>query len=168
MTTDDLDTLTDWWLLDDWAVLQQYTIKPRTRTAVGELFTAWSANDSTSGAGFSIDDENGDLIGHLAMFGIELPARIATFAIMLGPDYAGHGYGPDATKVALRYAFEELGCHKVELQAWAFNTRAVRAYEKAGFVSEGIRRAAAFHAGKFHDQVRMGILEEEFRENSAS
>ena len=63
----------------------------------------------------------------------------------------------------LRFAFDELGGHKVELRVWAFNDRAIRAYEKAGFVREGVRRAVAFHGGQFYDEVLMGVLAEEFR-----
>lgn len=59
------------------------------------------------------------------------------------------------------YGFAELGLHKIELRVWSYHQRAIRSYTKAGFVLEGVRRAAAFHAGLFHDEVLMGILAEE-------
>lgn len=158
----DLDPLVEWWRNSDSAVLQQATVAPRPAASLREMFQAWSRNDSPGGAGFSIDDETGRLIGHATMWGAALPARIATFAIILGPDAVGRGYGTDATRAMLRYAFDEIGVHKVELRAWAFNGRAIRAYEKAGFVREGVRRAVAFHGGRFHDEVLMGVLAEEF------
>lgn len=65
--------------------------------------------------------------------------------------------------VMVRYAFEELGLHKVELEVRAFNTRAVRSYQKAGSSQEGLRRAAAFHHGRFIDAVNMGLLAEDYR-----
>lgn len=102
----------------------------------------------------------------MTLWGGVLPTRVGTYTIAIGPQSVGQGYGLDATRVLLRYGFDELGLHKIELQVWAFNTRAIRAYEKAGFVTEGIRRAVAFHAGAFHDEVLMGILEEEFRSSS--
>lgn len=162
-TTDaDLDPLVDWWRRDDAAVLQQGGVQHRPAASVREMFQAWSRNDSPGGAGFSIDDEEGRLIGHTTLWGGGLPARVATFAIIIGPDAVGRGYGTDATRTMLRYAFDELGLNKVELRVWAFNTRALRAYEKAGFVREGVRRAAAFHGGRFHDEVLMGVLAGEF------
>lgn len=66
-----------------------------------------------------------------------------------------------ATRVMVRYAFEELGLHKIELRVWSYHQRAIRSYAEAGFVLEGVRRAVAFHAGAFHDEVLMGILAEE-------
>ncbi|MFG6501922.1 GNAT family N-acetyltransferase [Microbacterium sp. P05] len=161
-TTDsDIETLTDWRMLPDWAVLQQNMVRPESRPAIREMFTRWSTNDSPAGVGLSIDNADGTFIGHATLWGAALPTRIARFAIVIGPDFIGRGYGTDATRVMLRYAFEELGVHKVELEAWAYNTRAIRAYEKAGFVREGVRRAAAFHRGAFHDSVLMGVVLED-------
>lgn len=127
------------------------------------MFAKWSKNDVAGSAGLSIQDENGSLIGHATLWGGSLPTRIATFAIIVGPPFVDQGYGTEATRAMLRYGFDELGLHKIELQVDAVNRRAIRAYEKAGFAQEGIRRAAVFHDGTFYDHVLMGILEEEYR-----
>ena len=62
----------------------------------------------------------------------------------------------------LRFAFEELNLHRVELEVYDFNPRAMRCYEKAGFRLEGTRRQAHFHQGAYHDVHLMGILRDEF------
>jgi len=49
------------------------------------------------------------------------------------------------------------------LQTWSFNNRAIRAYQKAGFVKEGVRRAVVLHDGKFYDEALMGVLAEDFQ-----
>ena len=165
-TKADIEILSGWWSQPEWAALQQPMIKPRPQTAIADMFAQWSVNDSGSGAGFSIDNVDGDLVGHATLWGATLPARIATYAIVIGPDFVERGYGTDATRVMLRYAFQELGAHKVELQTWSYNTRARRAYEKAGFITEGVRRAAAFHNGAFHDEIQMGILVDEYQLSS--
>jgi RimJ/RimL family protein N-acetyltransferase len=161
-TEQDLTTLARWWSNPDWATLQQATLKPRTPAAIRDMFEAWSRNDSSEGAGFSIENAEGQLVGHATLWGAALPTRIAKYAIMVGPEFAGRGLGTDATRVMLRYAFHELGAHKVELETWAYNSRAERAYEKAGFVREGIRRAAVFHNGEFHDAILMGVISEDW------
>lgn len=158
---DDLEALAKWWSLDDWAVLQQRVVKPRPQAALAEMFRGWSKNEGMD-VGFSIVLEDGTLIGHTTLYGAALPTRIATLAIVIGPEYVDHGYGTDATRVMLRYAFRELGLNKVELQTWLFNARGIRAYEKAGFVQEGVRRAASFHNGRFHNEVLMGVLAEDW------
>lgn len=162
-TEEDFEHLADWWVEGEWAVLQQGTIRPQGREALKDVFRRWSKNDTPTGAGFSVVDAEGSFLGHATLFGAELPARIATFAIMLIPSAVGHGYGSEAARLMLRYAFDELGVNKVELHVWSFNARAIRAYERAGFRREGVRRAAAFHAGEFHDEVFMGILADEYR-----
>ena len=62
----------------------------------------------------------------------------------------------------VRYAFLAMGLNRIELRTFAFNTRARRAYERVGFVQEGIRREAAWIAGGFADDVVMGLLRSEW------
>jgi RimJ/RimL family protein N-acetyltransferase len=62
----------------------------------------------------------------------------------------------------LGFAFRELNLHRVQLDVFAFNPRAIRCYEKAGFRHEGTLRDAFFRDGVFHDVHRMAVLETEF------
>jgi hypothetical protein len=94
--------------------------------------------------------------------------RDAWLAIGLGDrDHQGKGYGTDALRITLRYAFEELDLHRVTLNVFANNARAMRSYEKAGFRSEGRLREAMLRDGRRIDIVYMGILKEEFSVLSA-
>lgn len=133
----------------------------RPATQVEDMFASWSRNDSPSAVGYAITNEADRLIGHVAVHGLTLPSRIGTLAILIGPEFQGSGYGKEAIEVILRLAFGEMGAHKIELQAWEFNTRALRLYASLGFVEEGRRRAAVFHAGKFYSQVQLGLLADE-------
>lgn len=78
--------------------------------------------------------------------------------------YWGKGYGTDAMRLLLRYAFHELNLERVSLEAFAYNARAIRSYEKAGFRHEGLQRAAMRREGKRLDVVSMGILRTEWRD----
>lgn len=74
-------------------------------------------------------------IGVCGLFGIE--EKGAEVGIVLGEkDAWGHGYGPEALGVLLRYAHEELGLTELSLYVHATNARAVRAYTKVGFSVE--------------------------------
>jgi len=75
----------------------------------------------------------------------------------------GKGYGTDAMHLALRYAFGELNLARVSLEVFAYNPRAVRSYEKAGFKLEGVQREWLRRGGRRHDMIHMGILSEEWR-----
>ena len=62
----------------------------------------------------------------------------------------------------LDHAFRRLGLHRVGLSVFAFNERAIRAYQKAGFRIEGRLREAIWRDGHYVDEVQMGILSSEW------
>lgn len=81
------------------------------------------------------------------------------FRIMLAPaGVLGLGYGTEATRAVVAHAFDDLGLHRVALEVFAFNPRAQRAYEKAGFAVEGLQRDALKWDGAWVDAVSMGML----------
>jgi RimJ/RimL family protein N-acetyltransferase len=77
-------------------------------------------------------------------------------------DYWGRGYGSDAMRVILRYAFTELNLHRVSLNVFEYNPRAVRTYKKVGFRHEGHARGVLKRAGQRWDLIFMGILRHEW------
>jgi RimJ/RimL family protein N-acetyltransferase len=103
------------------------------------------------------------LIGNCAFHQIDWKNRWAIFGIVIGDkNYWNKGCGTDATRTLLRFAFEQLGLNRVELEVYDFNPRAIRAYEKAGFRRDGVRRQALYRDGAFHDIYLMGILREDW------
>jgi RimJ/RimL family protein N-acetyltransferase len=103
-------------------------------------------------------------IGHLHLTNSEnLPSRAATFGIFIGdPAYLGRGYGTEASILLLDYAFGVLGYHKINLDLFEYNRRALAMYEKLGFVVEGRRRENHWSRGRFWDDILMGITAEEW------
>jgi RimJ/RimL family protein N-acetyltransferase len=103
-------------------------------------------------------------IGNVGLHRVDWKNRTAVFGIVLGEKaYWGQGYGTDATRTMLHFAFGELNLNRVELEVYDFNPRATRCYEKAGFRREGTRRQARFHDGCYHDSHLMAILQGEFQ-----
>ena len=159
----DLAHLERWWGDPEWQVFQQLTVRPQPDGAAADLFRRWSTNDSGTGAGFSIEAvATGELIGHVTLWGVALPSRGATLGIIVGPTHVGRGYGTDAVRVAARYGFRSMGVHRIGLSVAGFNARGRRAYEKAGFQVEGVRRESAFIDGAWSDEVLMGLLRQDF------
>jgi RimJ/RimL family protein N-acetyltransferase len=76
----------------------------------------------------------------------------------------GKGYGTDAMKLILRFAFTELNLRRVTLTVFEYNPRAIHSYEKAGFKIEGRARGALLKDGKRWDMFYMGILREDWME----
>jgi len=107
--------------------------------------------------------EEDRLIGFVALHSIEWNNQAGLLAIGIGdPEYRGRGYGADALRLILRYAFDELNLHRVGLDVIANNTQAIRAYEQVGFKQEGEQREAVLRDGQRHGRVVMGILREEW------
>jgi RimJ/RimL family protein N-acetyltransferase len=105
------------------------------------------------------------LIGFVALHSIEWNNGAAMLAIGIGESaYRGKGYGSDALRLILRYAFNELNLHRVGLDVISNNTRAIRAYEGAGFQHEGTMRDAVLRDGSRHDRVLMSILRHEWQD----
>ncbi len=79
-------------------------------------------------------------------------------------DCWGKGYGTDAMRLILKYAFTELNLFRVSLNVFEYNPRAIRSYEKAGFKHEGRIREFLHKDGKYYDLIYMGILRSEWQE----
>lgn len=77
-------------------------------------------------------------------------------------EFWGRGYGTDAMRLCLQYAFAELNVHRVSLGLHEYNSRALRSYEKAGFRLEGRTRKDLMRDGKRRDSLWMGVLREEW------
>jgi RimJ/RimL family protein N-acetyltransferase len=91
--------------------------------------------------------------------------RSAWFSIgIFDPAWWGRGVGTEATRLVLRHAFLDLQLHRVALRVLTDNPRAIAAYEKGGFVREGIERETLFAGGTWRSDLMMSILEDEYRE----
>ncbi len=103
------------------------------------------------------------MIGFIDLSGFNWAAGSAWVGIGVGErDYRGKGYGTDAMKVLLHYAFTELNLHRVNLNVFGFNRRAIRSYEKAGFKYEGTERERILKADQRWDVLNMGILKSDW------
>ncbi|MGM9606250.1 MAG: GNAT family N-acetyltransferase [Oscillospiraceae bacterium] len=114
---------------------------------------------------FVIVDPNGHIIGESVLNEIDPNVRCANFRIALfHANQYGKGIGAWAIEKTLQFAFEEICLHRVELDVFSCNPRAIRAYEKAGFKHEGILRDAIKDGDQYADDVLMAILENEWRD----
>ena len=88
---------------------------------------------------------------------------VADFGILIGEkDCWDQGYGTEATRLVLDYAFNVLGLHNVMLCVYDHNRRGARAYEKAGFKVIGRRRQALRLGNERYDEIFMDALAAEF------
>ncbi|MCR8644448.1 GNAT family N-acetyltransferase [Paenibacillus sp. N1-5-1-14] len=83
------------------------------------------------------------------------------FAIL--QDYQGHGYGTEAIKLLLDYAFEQLQAHKVVGMCNSNNVHSAKLMERVGMRREGTFREELFWNKEWHDQHFYSILESEYK-----
>ncbi|QVQ54616.1 GNAT family N-acetyltransferase [Spiractinospora alimapuensis] len=132
--------------------------QPFTEAGIrGWLTTRADHHDRADWAVVRVND--GVVIGDVAFNGFDPDNASTGFRIALaGPHVFGHGYGTEATRLAVDYALDTVGLHRVELEVFSFNPRARRVYEKCGFVREGVRRDALYWAGARYDAIVMAVL----------
>lgn len=105
-------------------------------------------------------------IGNCGLESIDYVNRNASFGILIGEKDAWNcGYGPEAAVLILKYGFEELGLHRIELDVFSNNPRAQKAYQKVGFILEGTKRESYYRNGRFFDSHMMAILKSEWQQN---
>lgn len=136
------------------------TCRPMTLRAEEEYIDSLAQGERIS---LGIVLRDGDrLIGGAGLHDIDSRCRKATFGILIGPpEERGKGYGTEATRLVVGYAFETLNMNKVCLHVYEYNPRGVRTYEKVGFRREGVLRQETYRDGRYWDTIVMGILREE-------
>ena len=120
--------------------------------------------NSASSKNYIIEESEGNTaIGVTSLINIDTKNRNAECIIDIGEkEYWGKGYGTEALKMLLEYAFLELNLHRVSLRVFSFNESAIHIYNKIGFRKEGIMRESIYRNGKWHDIIIMGVLKREY------
>ena len=104
------------------------------------------------------------LIGTCAFSQLDAENGSALFHITIGEANAwGKGFGTEATQLMLDHAFGTLGLHRIALFVFEFNVRAVRAYQRCGFVVEGRARESIWRDGRWWDELAMSVLQSDWR-----
>lgn len=98
-------------------------------------------------------------LGSVYIRDIDRQHNKAEYGIFIGEESArGRGVGTAAARLMLEYCFQEEKLHRVFLRAFASNARAIRSYEKAGFVREGLLRDDVCIEGEYRDIVWMAAV----------
>jgi len=105
------------------------------------------------------------LLGFARLYRIEWTHAAGALQIGIGDrNDRGKGYGTEALRMLLRYAFDELNLYRLSASTVEYNTSAIRFLERAGFVVEVRRRQAVQRDGKRWDVVMLGLLRDEWKQ----
>ena len=107
---------------------------------------------------WAIETEDIGHVGFIALQQIHWRSRLAIGGLMLGERRAwGRGFATDAVRVRSRFAFEQLGLHRIE--GHTINPAMKRVYDKCGYQHEGVARQKFWRDGKWHDAHLYAILD---------
>ncbi|EJP86745.1 spermidine N1-acetyltransferase [Bacillus cereus] len=110
---------------------------------------------------FILEKDN-EMVGLVELVEIDYIHRRTEFQIIIDPNYQGHGYAAEATRLAMDYAFSVLNMHKLYLVVDKENEKAVHVYKKVGFMVEGELLDEFFVDGNYHNAIRMCMFQKEY------
>lgn len=106
-----------------------------------------------------LDGERAGMVGFTQRSELSRIAHVEGLAVH--PDFRGRRVADEAARLLQQHLVFELGYHRLELVAYAFNERAIAHAERVGYVREGLRRKAYLRDGAFVDAVDFGLIRED-------
>jgi len=114
--------------------------------------------------GWFVVEVDGERAGSVSFHCVNERSRIAEGGrFALAPRFRGRGLGDEAARLFQRHVLIDLGFHRLELQIYGFNERAIAHAERAGYLREGVKRRAYLRHGEWQDAVLFAILREDLR-----
>jgi RimJ/RimL family protein N-acetyltransferase len=107
------------------------------------------------------------LVGWARLDGLEWNNATAWLHLAIGdPGDRSKGYGSEALRLLLRYAFHELNLFRVTTDVFEYNPRGRRFLARHGFEMEATRRQAIHRDGRRWDEYRLGLLREDWEKHA--
>ena len=107
---------------------------------------------------------DGRHIGNIKLDKIDWISRVSEFGILIGDQkHWGQGYCAESTYLITKHGFNQLNLKRITIFLAEENQAALKCYEKAGYLSEGVLRKAVFLNGSYHNIICMGQLQKEFK-----
>jgi RimJ/RimL family protein N-acetyltransferase len=162
-TADDVDFLLELATHDD---IDPYlaAVRPRDRDALLDEIERSRTEPEDSGR-FVIEVEEGGSWHRAGVMGFDVFNRRSRIANLGGlavhPDFRGRHLADDAARAFQRHLLFDLGYHRLQLEIYGFNERAIKHAERAGFVHEGVKRKAYWRHDEWVDGVLFGLVRED-------
>ena len=117
----------------------------------------------------ALQDDGWQPIGNCGFHNLDWRCRSAEVGIFIGEKSMWNmGFGTEAMRLLLQHGFETLNLNRISLDVYSTNHRAIRSYEKAGFVLEGRKRQAMYKNGHYVDILFMSVLRSEWKNRQDS
>jgi RimJ/RimL family protein N-acetyltransferase len=121
------------------------------------------AERDPEGYGIVVFEAGGKPVGTATWERVNRRSRIASLGgFVIDPEHRGRGLSVDAARALHAHLFA-LGLHRLQMEVYGFNTRALRCAERCGWIREGVRRKAYLRNDEWVDGVLFGLVEEDVR-----
>ncbi len=167
LTAEDLPTMRLWFQdVEFMRLFDAQAANPKGPGWLEEWFNA--TQKAANGYYFAIRRvEDNALIGVIELDGILWPHQVGWFSIGIGERaWWGQGYGTEAARLTLAFAFRELNLYRVQATVFSYNARSQALFEKLGFRREGTFREFLCRDGQRYDMVLFGLLRHEYQEEN--
>ena len=115
--------------------------------------------------GVMVVEVDGERVGTVTWERVNRRSRIASVSgLAIEPGLRGRGVGVEAARALQRHLIHERGFHRLQMEVYGFNERALRHAERAGWTREGVRRKAYRRDDRWVDGVLFGVVEEDLDE----
>jgi RimJ/RimL family protein N-acetyltransferase len=112
--------------------------------------------------GLFVIEVDGERAGTMRFARANERSRIADLGgLAVHPAFRGARVGDSAARLFQRHLFDDLGFHRVQMEIYGFNERAMAHAERAGFTREGVRRKAYWRNDEWADGVLYGLVVED-------
>jgi RimJ/RimL family protein N-acetyltransferase len=109
------------------------------------------------------DKKTGKIVGMMSLINVDPKNRNAELGYWLGRKYWGQGITTEAARMMLDFGFSKLKLAKIYARTVHPNKASARVLQKSGFKPEGVGRKHIFKDGRWYDELRFGLLKEEFQ-----
>lgn len=137
-----------------------YTTKQEVKELIDKYINAYEKDDYYRWA--VILKETGECIGQIAYFLVDNKNHFAEIEYCIGTSFQKRGLATEATKAVIKYGFNKINLHKVQICHKSINIASCRVIEKCGFVYEGALRDFFYMDGQYVDRLYYSILKSEF------
>jgi UDP-4-amino-4,6-dideoxy-N-acetyl-beta-L-altrosamine N-acetyltransferase len=101
-------------------------------------------------------------IGTIGLTKIDYKNQRGELTTIIGEKkYWGEGFGEECLNLLVRFAFKEMNLRKIKALVFGDNERAIKLYEKCGFLKEEVLKKEIFKNGKFKDIISMSKFRKE-------
>ena len=163
----DADSMLKYWVADE--KIQSlysepvYSTKAEVKQLLDKYISSYEKEDYYRWA--IIDRVTNECIGQIAYFLVDSKNHFAEIEYCIGTEFQCKGFATEATKAIIKYGFENMNLHKVQICTKTINEPSKRVIEKCGFTYEGTLRDYFYMNGQYVGRLYISILRKEYEAN---